>query len=75
MSKGTALERTIQFFREANYDVADVAFQVVKKTMDKRAEEVKSQERAAERSRPKRKRRAKAEVAEFGGSTTSTSAA
>lgn len=74
MSKGTALERTIQFFREANYDVADVAFQVVKKTMDKRAEEMKSQERAADRSRPKRKRKAKLEIA-AGGGTSTTSAA
>jgi hypothetical protein len=65
MSRGSALSRSVQFFRESNLDEARVAFQLVEEVMDarmKEAEAGKKSQRAAA-STPRKQRRTKAQIA------------
>ena len=61
MSKGSALTRAVRYFKEGDLDEVEVAFELVKRVVTGRlaARDAadKSQRKAADASRPKRKRR------------------
>jgi len=64
-TRGSALQRVVTFFREAQLDEARVTFQLVEEVMQKRMEEyeaaTKSQNRAA--ATPRKKRRTRQQIA------------
>jgi hypothetical protein len=65
MSKGSALSRAVAYFREGNLDEVEVAFILVKKSVERRLAErdasVKSQDKVART--PRKTRRTKAQIA------------
>jgi hypothetical protein len=66
MSKGSALSRAVAYFREGNIDEVEVAFILVKKSVERRLAERdqrdKSQRKAAET--PRKTRRTRGPVAD-----------
>jgi len=65
ISRGSVLQRTVNYFRECTVDEARVTFQLVKEVVEQRLKtagvQAKSQAKAA--GAPRRKRRTKAEMA------------
>jgi len=63
-ARGSAVQRTLTFFREAQIDEARVTFQLAEEIMTKRLDDaengVKSQQRAA--ATPRKKRPTKAQI-------------
>lgn len=76
MSKGSALSRAVRFFREADLDEMEVAFELVSRTVKGRLAErdakAKSQRKAAET--PRKTRKTKLQVAADTASATGAAA-
>jgi len=67
MSRGSSIDRTINFFREANLDTMRVTFQLVREVVESRlaeAAKAKKSQATAAATMTRRKRRTKAEIAE-----------
>lgn len=64
-TRGSALQRTVNYFRECSVDEAHVTFQLVKQIVDARLKGYKAAKasQASAAATPRRKRRTKAEIA------------